>query len=204
MSINTISSPISRLYTAHNSVNPAWASTTNKASVTLSGDSDSPITISVAARQVLEAEQATTTSGSDAVQSTLPDGLSQLAIPGWFSDFHFVAPETKDGMLPEGNWFAEKYPLAAAAPREALDEYEQKLGTHFKAVFEANGLTQGADLDLAKFHQALIVDKPSGERIRQELIANIKQDPDMMRLMKQVGMAGALEAGAGSTNQLRV
>lgn len=188
MSINTISSPINRLYTAYDSAAPARASTAAKASVTLSGGGDSSVTISDAARQALGAEQATTISGSK-VPEELPEGLLMQQLPPWVVDFGFKVPSV--GADLSGKWFAEQYPQAAAAPRGVLDEYSSRLEQHFQAVVKSNGL----DSNLMAFHQAMIVDTQSSERIRQEFVDSIKQDPDMMRLMTQLGMTGALEAG---------
>lgn len=191
MSINTISSPINRLYTAYDSAAPARASTASKASVTLSGGGDSSVSISDAARQALDTDELTVANAGK-TQAQLQKEIEIYAIPNWYDDFFISAPAGPTGQIDE-KALAEKYPQAAGVSPRVIEEYNTKVFEHIHTVVAANGLA-GSD-NLAAFHQAMIVDKQSSERIRQELIANIKQDPDMMRLMKQLGMTGALEAG---------
>lgn len=180
MSINTISSPTNRLYTAYDRANPARASTASKASVTLSSAGDSPVTISAAARQALGAEQAVPVSGTGG--KVVPEEMALLQIPSWLADFSFnVAPSDPE--------FAQRYPQAAAAPRAVLDEFGTKIFEHLGAAVAANE----ASGDLASFHQKMIVDKQSSEQIRAQFVASIRQDPSMMSVMKQLGVTRMLE-----------
>ncbi len=190
MSINTISSPINRLYTAYDSAASSRVSASSKASVTLSGG-DSTVTISDAAWQALDTDELTAANGGK-TQAQVQKEMEVYAIPNWYNDFLMGAPAGPTGQIDE-KALAEKYPQAAGASPQLIGEYDTKVLEHIHAVVAANGLA-GPE-NQAAFHQAMIVDKQSSERIRQELIANIKQDPDMMRLMKQLGMTGALEAG---------
>lgn len=188
MSISIVSSPITSLYTKFDIAATSRASATVATAATLAGGGDSPVTISNAARQALGAEQVAGASGGK-VQEELPEGLLMLQLPPWLVDFGFKAPSVGDDL--SGKWFAEQYPQAAAAPRGVLDEYSNKLEQHFQAVVKSNGL----DSNTKAFHEAMVVDKQSSERIRQEFVNSIKRDPEMMRLMNQLGMSGPLNIG---------
>lgn len=183
MSINVLSSPVNRLCSVGYDMSANRTNAATKSVSSFTGDNERSVTISGAGRQALEAEQALATNSSGAGQETLPAGMELLQVPSWFSDFAFqVAPSDPK--------FAQIYPQAAAAP-QLLHEFGLKLFEHLgKAVADAVG--PSADLELR--HQKLIVDKQSSEHIRQQLVANIRQDPEMMAAMEQLGLTGMLSA----------
>ncbi|MRR56646.1 MAG: hypothetical protein EG824_00285 [Deltaproteobacteria bacterium] len=182
MSIQTISS-IANTYCVGASSRTSAAAATVSSAVDGTGDSATTVTISSAARQALGAEHIPTVS-EEAAQEGIPEGLVLLQVPSWFGDLMFQVD-------PDDPKFAQMYPQAAAAPRSVIDKFESKFFEHIARNGTANGLT-GASLE--EFHQRMIADKQSSEKIREQFVAGIRQDREMMSVMKQLGVTGMLDA----------
>lgn len=179
MSIQAISSGI----TAYYANSPKRASTTDANLLPAAdgqGGSKETVTISSEAWQALAAEDLSTIH-EEAVREGIPDEIVLCQVPSWLVDF---------GLDPSDSGFAKMYPQAAAAPKAVLDQFGRKVFEHYASVVTANGLSGNPML----FHQKLITDRQSSEQIRQQFVAGIRQDADMMSLMKQLGLTGMLAA----------
>lgn len=183
MLINALSSAVSRLYGAGYDMSASRAGAATKTVSSFSADQQKSVTISDAGRQALAAEQALVTDRSGEGHVALPAGMELLQVPSWLADFAFQVE-------PSDPKFAQIYPQAAAAP-QLRHEFGLKLFEHYgKAVKDA----VGPAADLESLHQKLIVDKQSSERIRQQFVAGVRQDTEMMAAMKQLGLTGMLSA----------
>lgn len=100
-------------------------------------------------------------------------------VPKWLADYGF---EVSLNLGESGNWFAEKYPKAAAASQDVLVEYTSRLAGHLQTVLDANGIKGSED-----YHNALIVNKETSEQIRQQFVERLRSDPRMVDLMLEVG-----------------
>jgi hypothetical protein len=182
MSIQAISSTVNTYYAGASSRASAAAANVSPDADGAAG-SAATVTISSAARQALGAEEVPTVS-EEAAREGIPEELVLLQVPSWFGDFMFqVAPSDPK--------FAQMYPQAAAAPQSVIDKFESKFFEHLAAIGPANGLS-GASL--AEYHHKMIADKQSSEQIREQFVAGIRQDPEMMSVMKQLGVTGMLAA----------
>lgn len=183
MSINILSSSVlNGLYSAGNRTVTGRVSAAAATASSVEGSKDS-VTISNAARQALGAEQIPTVS-EEAAREGIPEGMVLLQAPSWLSDFGLK-------LAPSDPGFAQMYPQAAAAPPDVLTKFGTKLFEQLAAVGAANGLT-GASPEVS--HQKLIADKQSSEQIRKQFVAGIRQDPEMMSVMTQLGLTGMLDA----------
>lgn len=137
------------------------------------------VTISAAGRKAAYAEQATASAPNAQSSTSGTPALEMYQVPKWLADYGFEVPNKLGA---SANWFAEKYPKAAAAPQAALAEYGNRLEGHFRSVLDANGIKE-----LDDFHDALIVDQGKSEPIRQQLAERLRADPRMVELMQEVG-----------------
>lgn len=175
---------IPTLAASFNAVRPAYTDRTNSTAFDATTASSgvkprSDVTISSAGRHAASAEKAASTGQSTPSSTSGTPAVEMYAIPKWLADYGFEVPNTLEE---SGNWFAEKYPKAAAASQDVLVEYGKRLDGHLRAVLDANGI-KGLD----DFHDALIVNESKSEQIRQQLVGRLLSDPRMVDLMLEVG-----------------
>lgn len=151
--------------------------TTTTASSGVKPSSD--VTISSAGRYAAYAEKATSTAENRQHGTSETAALEMYQVPMWLADYGFEVPNQ---LGVRGNWFAEKYPKAAAASPAVLAEYSSRLDEHLQTVLGANGI-RGLD----DFHNALITNERTSEQIRQQLAERIRNDPMMVDMMMELG-----------------
>lgn len=174
MYINNAYSTASATYARpFNSVNTAQS--TQSASITSNAQTQADrVSISDAARQAASAEAsaaAGTSSGEYPVE--------MYQIPKWMADYGF---ELSNQTGSSGNWFAERYPQAAAATDEERAEYSRRIDGHYQAVLDSNGIK-----GLEAHYQATILDLNSSESLHQQMRERLQNDPGMLELMAKMG-----------------
>lgn len=130
-----------------------------------------------------------------AANAAATTGIEQYALPNWFADFGFaldarVATVQADGTLAggaRGDWFAQKYPEAAAATQSERDTYSRRIDAHYQSLLRDNGVN-----DTASHYQTLIVDQAASENLHQQMVERIKADPVLSALLPRMGKAHLL------------
>jgi len=116
-------------------------------------------------------------SGNDVSEGRLP--VEMYAIPNWYADYGFQVPNQLGA---GGNWFAERYPEAAAASQGERDEYSALVRKHYDELLDANGLH-----DTISHYDAMIRDPQKSDQMRREMAERVEGDPRLMELMKLMG-----------------
>lgn len=147
--------------------------TTQRDSVRSGADS---VTISDAGRQAAYAEKVMTGAQNDAAGA---HPLKMYQMPSWHAEYMFEVP----GQLGvSANWFAEKYPQAAATSMSERTEYANLVQSHYQAVLDANGI-QGVE----DHYKATILDQDFSESLRQQMSERIQGDARLLELMAKMG-----------------
>lgn len=105
--------------------------------------------------------------------------LEMYAIPEWRADYGFELPRQ---LGTSADWFAEKYPQAAAASQADRAEYAERVQSHYRAVLKDNGIG-----DTTEHYQATIADRERSETLRQDMAERVQNDPRMVELMTLLG-----------------
>ncbi|QLF93243.1 hypothetical protein HW090_08575 [Pseudomonas sp. ABC1] len=135
------------------------------------------VSISDAAREAASAEASTVASTSSTSSGEYPVEMYQ--IPKWMADYGF---ELSNQTGSSGNWFAERYPQAAAATDEERAEYSRRIDGHYQALLASNGIE-----GLEAHYQATILDLNSSESLHQQMRERLQNDPGMLELMAKMG-----------------
>jgi hypothetical protein len=145
------------------------------------GDAASPATGTTGERVTSElaAEMIAMAGGEagNALKGPLP--LEMYAVPSWYADFGFTLPSE---LGVSANWFAEKYPEAAASTKDERNEYSSLVRKHYRNVMDKHGIDSTAG-----HYRATIADKNLSETLRQEMADLVRGDARLMELMDRVG-----------------
>lgn len=136
-----------------------------------SDTSSTKVTISDAARQAAQAESSPTTSESQESNS----GIEQYAIPNWYGHYGI---EINPKLGAKGDDIYLSPGAGKLGP-----EYADRLNSIMSSVLKSNGITSN------NYHERMIVDKESSEDIHQQFVARLKQDPQMVRWLKDAGIS---------------
>jgi hypothetical protein len=108
--------------------------------------------------------------------------LEYYSIPQWQADLMPVVLSGKlggkggEGMYERGGNLVGKYD-------SELSEYGKLFDSHLKAILQQEGITTTPE-----YHQAMIVDKESSEKIRSLMTKDMAGDKRMTELMKTLGI----------------
>jgi hypothetical protein len=175
--------PLATFINAYRESSNGKANSTTPATVSGSGVSQPYVTISSAGRLAAYAEKSPSTEPNTQSNTSETSAVGIFAIPKWLADYGFEVPSQ---LWVSGNWFAEKYPKAANASPALLAEYSNRLDGDLQTVLSANGIK-----GLGELHNALITNEKTSEQIRQQLAAQIQNDPRMVDMMLQLGKTSA-------------
>ncbi|WP_028572926.1 hypothetical protein [Desulfonatronum lacustre] len=150
-----------------------------------SSNSADTVTISSEGRRAADALRGDISATGDARQTSAADyPLEMYQIPAWFAEYGF---QVSTQLGAKGDWFAERYPQAAAASTAERREYAELVRGHYRAMLAENDIT-----GLESHYNALVLDQSRSESLRQEMMERVRGDTRLAELMHIMGKSSVI------------